>query len=370
MYYPIKLKHTDVSNIYEGATVFSAIQNTLRDDFQKTHMIFVLVDENTREHCLPALVSFTPALSNAKVIEIKSGENQKSLESANYIWKTLAEHKAGRDSLLINVGGGVISDLGGFVAATYKRGIPYINVPTTLLAMTDASIGGKLAINLDKVKNQVGVFELPRGVYIYSGFLRTVQQADFLNGISEIMKYGLIMDYGLWKKVSKLNFGTLLAEPFRNSLWDDLIRRTIKTKSEIIEKDFRDLRERRILNFGHTFGHAFESFFSKEDGQGISHGHAVASGILCESYLSTLKSGLKEKELEEIVQVVSSLFPPLPIKQEDFPRLIELMQQDKKNISGNINFTLLKTIGKGLINQHCSEEMVVQALEFFGRLGK
>ena len=332
--------------------------------------MFILVDENTRQHCLQALISYTPALQEAHIIEIKSGENQKSIETAIYIWSQLTEYKGGRDSLLINLGGGVITDIGGFVAATYKRGIPYINVPTTLVGMADAAMGGKVAINLKNVKNQVGLFELPRGVYIYSGFLRTIRQIDFLNGITEIMKYGLIMDYGLWKKVEKLNFTKVLMEPFRDSLWDDLIRRTIKSKSEIIEKDFRDLKERRILNFGHTIGHAFESFTMNEQGEGLSHGHAVAIGMICESYLSTLKTGLKETDLNEIVKVIRSLFSLVPITSESYGKLIDLMSQDKKNIQGNLMFTLLKTPGKALINQQCSIEMVKKALDFYCELTK
>ena len=370
MYYPIKIRQTDSINIYEGATVFSSIQNNIRDHYQKTHQIFILVDENTRKHCLPALLSYTPAILNPIIIEIKSGENQKNIKSASYIWEMLTEHQAGRDSLLINLGGGVITDLGGFTAATYKRGIPYINVPTTLVGMADAAIGGKIAINLGKVKNQVGLFELPRGVYIYSGFLRTLEQIDFLNGIAEILKYGLIMDTGLWKKVERLDFSSLLKERFKDSLWDDLIRRTIKTKSEVIEKDFRDLKERRVLNFGHTVGHAFESFFMDENKTGISHGRAVASGIICESFLSTLKTGLSESSLNEIVKVIKSLFPPLPLTTGDFDEIIGVKKHDKKNNQGTLNFTLLKACGKALINQLCTEEMVKQSLDFYCRVIK
>jgi 3-dehydroquinate synthase len=368
MYYPIKIKQTDSINIYEGATVFSAIQNSIRDHYLKTHTIFILVDENTKHHCLPALISYTPSLQSAHIIEIKSGEDQKSIETATYIWSQLSEYNGGRDSLLINLGGGAITDMGGFVAATYKRGIPYINVPTTLVGMADAAMGGKVAINLKNIKNQVGLFELPRGVYIYSGFLRTIRQVDFLNGIAEMLKYGLIMDFGLWKRIGKLNFTKLLQEPFRDSLWDDLIRRTIKSKSEIIEKDFRDLKERRILNFGHTVGHAFESFTMKEKEEGLSHGHAVAIGMICESYLSTLKTGLKETDMTAIVKVIRSLFPLFPISPDSFGQLIDLMKQDKKNSQGNLMFTLLKTPGKALINQHCSLEMVEKALDFYSHL--
>lgn len=365
MYIPVKIKLPIATSVYEGTTVFSAIENAVRDDFSKTHKLFILVDENTKEHCLQALTSFAPSLSSATVIEIKSGEANKSIETANYIWSKLSEHKAGRDSLLVNLGGGVITDLGGFVASTYHRGIPYLNVPTTLLGMTDASIGGKLAVNLNGIKNQVGTFELPVSVYIYSGFLRTIKQEDFLNGIAEIMKYGLIMDYGLWRRVAKLDIRSIFSQPFLNSLWDEMIKKSIKVKCELVEKDFRDVKERRMLNFGHTVGHAFESLFLERDGKEISHGHAVAAGIICESYLSIKKAGLKETEFESIVKVSRSLFPILPIEKSDFPKLIAFMQHDKKNINRQINFSLIKAIGKGLINQQCWEDQIIAALDFY-----
>ncbi|MEI6900477.1 MAG: 3-dehydroquinate synthase family protein [Bacteroidota bacterium] len=365
MYYPIKIKESDITNIYEGATVFSAVQNTLKDHFSHLNKKFILVDENTRKHCLDSLVNYTPALAGSTIIEIKSGEAQKNIETVVSIWQQLSDGNAGRDAMLVNLGGGVITDVGGFAAATYKRGIPYLNVPTTLVGMSDAAIGGKIAINLNNLKNQIGMFLLPRGTYIYSGFLRTLGRKDFLNGVAEIIKYGLIMDVGLFKKVSKLGVIQLLDQPFKDSLWDDLIRRTVKTKSEIIEKDFRDHKERRLLNFGHTIGHAFESYGMTENGEGLSRGHAVAMGIICESYLSGVKAGLKQDELNEIVALITSIFPVVPIESSAISGLMTIMKQDKKSSHGELQFTLIKAQGKAIINQPIDDKLVRESFEYY-----
>ena len=370
MYYPIKIKESDSTNIYEGATVFSAVQNTLKDHFSHLNKRFILVDENTKKHCLEALIGYTPALAGSTIIEIKSGEEQKSIETVMSIWEQLTVGNAGRDSLLVNLGGGVITDVGGFAAATFKRGIPYLNVPTTLVGMADAAIGGKIAINFKSFKNQVGMFLLPRGTYIYSGFLRTLNRKDFLNGVAEIIKYGLIMDVGLFKKIAKLGVIELFNQPFKDSLWDDLIRRTVKTKSEIIEKDFRDHKERRLLNFGHTIGHAFESYAMAENGDGLSHGHAVAMGIICESYLSGVKAGLKQNELDEIVALITSIFPVVPIESSSIGDLITIMKQDKKSSHGSLQFTLIKSQGKAIINQPIEDNLVHESFEYYRTLIK
>jgi 3-dehydroquinate synthase len=370
MHYPIKIKETDISDLYTGTSVFSSISDYLKKHFNNSNQIFILVDENTKIHCLPGLQSFVPRLQNAEVIEVKSGDDCKSIDSAVHVWSMLSEKKADRDSVLINLGGGSISDLGGFVAATYKRGIIYMNVPTTLLAMTDASIGGKTAINLNKVKNQIGVFVLPRAVFIYTGFLRTLDNHNLLNGFAEIMKYGLVLDQGLWKKMSRMNYQMVINEPFKDSQWDDLIKKTVITKSDIAERDFRDVKERKYLNFGHTFGHAFESFSMNRNQVGLSHGHAVALGMICESYLSTLKTGLYQKDFDEIISVITSNYSLFPLSAESYNKIFDIIQMDKKSVRDKIAFTLLKSPGKALIDQYCSQREIEKTLDFYCRLLK
>jgi len=240
-----------------------------------------------------------------------------------------------------------------------------MNVPTTLLAMTDAAIGGKTGINLNNVKNQIGVFALPRAVFIYTGFLRTLDKHHLLNGIAEVMKYGLILDHGLWNKLLKMDFKRLVNEPFKDSMWDDLIKKTVKTKSDIAEKDFRDMKERKYLNFGHTFGHAFETFSMNDNQDGLSHGHAVALGMICESYLSTLKTKLPQQDMNEIVSVITSNFSLLPIPRDAYDNIFNIIKRDKKSIRGEIAFTLLKSPGNAMINQFCNYEMIEKSLDFY-----
>ena len=370
MHYPIKIKENDFSDLYSGTSVFSSITDYLQKHFNNSNQIFILVDENTKIHCLPGLQSFVPRLQNAEIIEIKSGENGKSIDSAVHVWSMLSEKNADRDSVLVNLGGGAISDLGGFVAATFKRGITYMNVPTTLLAMTDAAIGGKTAINLDNIKNQIGIFALPRAVFIYTGFLRTLDKHHLLNGIAEIMKYGLILDQGLWKKISRMDFQKFVDEPFKDSMWDDLIKKTVLKKSDIAEKDFRDMKERKVLNFGHTFGHAFETFSMASGRNGLTHGHAVAIGMICESHLSTLKTGLGQQDLDEIISVISANFSLYPLSRDSYQKIFDIIKMDKKSIQGKTAFTLLKSPGNAVINQFCTQEMMEQSLDFYCRLIK
>ena len=365
MHYPVKIKEADITDLYTGTSVFSSVTDYLKKHFNDSDQIFILVDENTRIHCLPGLQSYVPRLQNSRIIEVQSGDARKTVETASYVWSMLSEMHADRDSVLINLGGGAISDLGGFVAATFKRGIIYMNIPTTLVGMVDAAIGGKTAINLRGLKNQVGVFALPRAVFIYKGFLRTLEKRHMFSGIAEIMKYGLAIDQGLWNKMIKLDYRKIIDEPFRDNIWDGLIKKTVKTKSDIVEKDFRDSQERKILNFGHTFGHAFETFSTNGSQEGLLHGHAIALGMICESYLSTLMTGLGQKDLNQIVSVIKSNFPLCPINRESYPDLIDIMRKDKKSINGKIAFTLIKKPGSAVINQFCPVEMIEESLDFY-----
>lgn len=295
-------------------------------DYSAYHQVFVLVDENTQKHCLQQL----PKISNAFVIVVKSGEQHKNISTCQHIWEALSKLHADRNSLLINLGGGVLADMGGFCAATYKRGIDFIQIPTTLLAMADAAVGGKVGIDCFGLKNQVGLFALPKQVLIFPEFLKTLPTNELYAGFAEIVKHALIADFALWKQI--------LTTPFEQLIWQEIIAASVRIKNSIVLKDPTEQGERKKLNFGHTFGHAIESFYLKK-GNPILHGEAVLMGILLESELSVLQ----REEKQEIKQYILSCFA-LPYTP-NLADLKELLQNDKKNKNGKINFSLLNGIG-------------------------
>jgi len=299
--------------------------------------VAILVDENTRKDCLNKL----PKIPNSKVIEIKSGEKNKNISTCNFIWQELTNHNFSKNSLLINLGGGVIGDMGGFCAATYKRGIDFIQIPTTLLAMTDASIGGKLGVDLLALKNQIGLFTNPKSVLIYPDFLESLPLNQLKSGFAEVLKHALISNKNLWNK--------LLNTSFEKLNWNEIILLSVEIKNKIVLSDPKEKGERRKLNFGHTYGHAIESFYLKKSTP-ILHGQAIALGMLIESKMSSLS----ESEKVEITAFILSNFtlPYNPAKNQ----LINFMRNDKKNLDEKINFTLLDGIGSCTINNFFSED--------------
>jgi 3-dehydroquinate synthase len=288
--------------------------------------VAILVDENTKKDCLSKLPNF----ENSIIIEIQSGEENKNLSTCNFIWGELTKHNFDRNSLLINLGGGVIGDMGGFCASTYKRGIDFIQIPTTLLAMVDASVGGKLGIDFDGLKNQVGLFKNPKTVIIYPEFLKTLDKNQLVFGFTEVVKHALIADKEFWN--------TILETPFEKLNWNYIIETSVQIKNNIVLNDPREKGERKKLNFGHTFGHAIESFYLQK-GTPIFHGQAIALGMLIESKMSDL-SELEKREITEFI-LSNFTLPYNPAKN----KLIAFMQNDKKNKVGKINFSLLKGIG-------------------------
>jgi 3-dehydroquinate synthase len=288
--------------------------------------VAILVDENTKRDCLNKLPNF----ENSIIIEIPSGEENKNLSTCNFIWGELSKHNFDRDSLLINLGGGVIGDMGGFCSSTYKRGIDFIQIPTTLLAMVDASVGGKLGIDFDGLKNQVGLFSNPKTVIIYPEFLKTLDKNQLVFGFVEVVKHALIADKEFWNSI--------LETPFEKLNWNYIIETSVQIKNNIVLNDPREKGERKKLNFGHTFGHAIESFYLQK-GTPLLHGQAIALGMLIESKMSDL-SELEKREITEFI-LSNFTLPYNPAKN----KLIEFMQNDKKNKVGKINFSLLKGIG-------------------------
>ena len=320
-----------------------------------TENIFILVDENTAA-LLPNLIKTVSKIQNASIIEIPSGEANKTIETCIKIWKTLSDNQVNKKGLLINLGGGVITDLGGFVASTFKRGINFLNIPTTLLAMTDAAIGGKTGVDLDNFKNQIGIINSPVGIYYDSNFLSTLPKNELISGFAEVLKHGLIKSNSYWSKCTNISFEHLN--------WEEVILGSVEIKCSVVKRDPHEKGERKLLNFGHTIGHAIETFMMNQSTP-IMHGEAVAIGIICESYISTKIAKLSRVELEEITINISKLFPKIELNKSTFSNLIELMKNDKKNISNEINFSLLDSIGSGIYDQNCSEEMIIEALSYY-----
>ena len=288
--------------------------------------IAILVDENTKRDCLPKI----PQLENSIIIEIKSGEKHKNINTCNFIWKQLTAHNFDRNSLLINLGGGVIGDMGGFAASTYKRGISFIHIPTTLLAMVDASVGGKLGIDFQDFKNQIGLFNNPESILINPDFLETLPENQLKSGFAEVVKHALILDKNLWKEI--------ISVPFNKLNWRKIIENSINIKNKIVLSDPYEKGERKKLNFGHTFGHAVESYYL-EKGNPILHGEAVLMGILLEVEISAIS----QEQNNEIKNYIFSNFTlPFTPKKSD---LLPFLMNDKKNKVGKINFNLLTSIG-------------------------
>lgn len=322
--------------------------------------IFILVDENTLKFCLPPLIAKVARLHEAEVIEIGSGEESKSIDVCSQLWQAFSELGVERSSLLINLGGGVVSDIGGFIAGTFKRGIRFINIPTSLLAQVDASIGGKTGVNSAGFKNEVGIFNTPKAVFVDPDFLDTLSQSEFLSGFAEIIKHALICDATFWEEIKLLSLLDL-------STIDPAILHSISIKNEIVNSDPLETGRRKILNFGHTIGHAVESYSFESDSRTLLHGEAVAMGIVCESYISKKLGLLSQNELEEITAFIFSHFIPVNLERMAFHRIIELMRHDKKNRDGDIRMALLDGIGNAVIDKKVKVDKILESLNFYTR---
>lgn len=318
--------------------------------------IFILVDENTEEKCLPLLKSKLD-IQYTRVITIPAGEEQKHLQNVELIWKTFVQFGADRSSLLINLGGGMVCDMGGFAAASFKRGISFINIPTTLLAQVDASVGGKTGFNYLGFKNEIGFFAHPQAVIINSEFLRTLDDRNILAGWAEMIKHNLIFDVKEWEvfkhmDVKSINYADL----------NQLIARSVKIKKHFVESDPNEKSERKVLNFGHTVGHALESYFLKQPNP-LLHGEAVAYGIVCELFLSFELLGFPKAKLDEVARYVLNLYGVPDLNPKVFGTLADLMVHDKKNKEGEMRFVLLQDIGKPVIDVKVDHPTLINSLE-------
>lgn len=320
--------------------------------------LFILTDEHTRRLCLPALENL-PEIKEAVSITIGAEDVHKTLETLASVWTALSNQGATRHSLLINLGGGMVTDLGGFAAATFKRGMAYINLPTTLLAMVDASVGGKTGINFNGLKNEIGAFAPASSVLIETDFLRTLDATNFFSGYAEMLKHGLISRTDHWAEL--LNFDTAHID-YR--VLKQLVGQSVQVKEEIVAQDPYEKGIRKALNLGHTVGHAFESLALAEN-RPVLHGYAVAWGMVCELYLSHLRVGFPKDKMRQTIQFIKENYGIFHFDCKKYEQLYAYMTHDKKNTSGIINFTLLKEIGDICINQTADKETIFEMFDFY-----
>ncbi|MBC9798381.1 3-dehydroquinate synthase [Sinomicrobium weinanense] len=327
---------------------------------EKNHSkVFILVDENTHIHCLPRFMGNMAEDFTAEIIEIEAGEVYKNIETCSQVWQVLSEMGADRKSLLINLGGGVVTDLGGFVASTFMRGIDFVNIPTSLLAMVDASVGGKTGVDLGPLKNQVGVINVPETLLVDTAFLNTLPPEQMRSGLAEMLKHGLIYDKNYWKEFQNLSALDL------NDL-DTLIRDSIIIKNNIVMEDPREAGLRKTLNFGHTLGHAIESYFLQNpEKPTLLHGEAIAIGMILETFLSREIEQFPGEKLEQVSSVILSYFPKVTIEENDIGSIISYLKYDKKNTHGNINFVLLRDIGTPSIDVRANNELITRSFTYY-----
>ena len=342
-------------SVHFNEKAYVALNNHLaKSNYSK---IFILVDENTHNCCLPIFMSKIEGEYDFEIIEIEEGEINKNIATCTQVWEVLSELDADRKSAMINLGGGVVTDLGGFVASCFKRGIDFINVPTTLLSMVDASVGGKTGVDLGPLKNQVGVINQPQIVVVDTDYLNTLDQRQLNSGYAEMLKHGLITDAAYWEALKGLTgFDDL----------DEYILRSVAIKNEVVQQDPTEQHLRKILNYGHTLGHAVESYFleSKEH-QLLLHGEAIAVGMILEGYLSYKLTGLSKSDLEDIKATFLGRYKKVDFEQKDIDTILTLLKFDKKNSHGNVNFVLLKRIGEPAIDIKVTPELLEESFAYY-----
>jgi 3-dehydroquinate synthase len=319
--------------------------------------IFVLTDSNTNKHCLPL---FDNKFQHPyTLLTMEAGETKKHLATCEYLWALLSEQGADRNSLLINLGGGVVTDLGGFVACTYKRGIDFINIPTSLLGMVDASVGGKTGVDFQGLKNQIGIIREPEFILIDDAFLLTLPEEERRSGYAEMLKHGLIADADYFSLLSSKSISI-------HDQMTDHIRHSVNIKSQVVTKDPFERNLRKILNYGHTLGHAIETHFLEHPTKKrLLHGEAIAIGMIMEAELSYRTKNLTVEERDQIKTVFSSIYDPVSFAESDLIEIKGLLKYDKKNQSDQVRFVLLQAIGKPVIDCLVREEDINAAFRFY-----
>jgi 3-dehydroquinate synthase len=322
-------------NIYVGDKSFDSLNTFLKKNDYSNY--YILCDEHTFEFCLPTLLFHSPVLNDAEIIELESGEDKKTLETCVQVWGALTDTGADKKSLIVNLGGGVISDLGGFVASTFKRGIDCINIPTTLLSMVDASVGGKTGVDFEGIKNHIGTTAEPKGIFVNPTFLETLSERQIKNGFAEIIKIALIADIDFWKELKKLKSVTEFSS-------EKIITKAIALKNTIVKKDLQEQNIRKSLNFGHNIGHALESALIKHN-KDILHGEAIAAGMIMEAEIAKGLKQISGKEQKEIVSYLSFIYKKIKITKETETQLLQYILHDKKNEGDKLCFALPNGIG-------------------------
>ena len=333
---------------------YTALTKLLTD--KKYSSIFILVDENTVTHCYPVFIENLQSSFNFQLIQIPSGEIHKNLETCVTVWNKITDLGADRKSLFITLGGGVITDLGGFVASCFKRGIDFVNIPTTLLSMVDASVGGKTGVDLGVLKNQIGLFANPQMVIVDDAYLNTLSSREVTSGMAEIIKYGLTYDMKLFNQIKES----------KDHKINKLIHRSIEIKNEVVLQDPKEKHLRKILNFGHTLGHAIESFYLESaTKETLTHGEAIAIGMICESYMSSKTLNFAEKKVAEIKDTILSIYPKIQLLSEDFPAILDYLKHDKKNVNGHVNFVLLFDFEDYKIDCKVTDELIMESMNYY-----
>ncbi|MEZ4796615.1 MAG: 3-dehydroquinate synthase [Flavobacteriaceae bacterium] len=350
----IKTGHCDIhfnANCYVELNDFIAKSN-----FSK---LFILVDSNTHENCLPKLMSNLETNFEIEIIEIENGEEYKTIDTCLGVWNALSELDADRKSLMINLGGGVVTDLGAFVASTFKRGIQYINVPTTLLSMVDASVGGKTGVDLGALKNQIGVINNGAMVLIDTTYLDTLPNNELRSGYAEMLKHGLISSEDYWNRLRDLSNLTL-------ANLDKLIYESVIIKNNIVTEDPRENGLRKTLNYGHTLGHAIESLFLEDSTKTtLLHGEAIAIGMVLATYISNKLLGFPEQKMKDVKSTMIDLYSKVDFTNKDYQEIISLLKFDKKNSHGNINFVLLNDIASPKIDCIVENKLILEAFDYY-----
>lgn len=365
-------KKNEGTCVLTGELSFVASENMLAAALSKyigeTEKYLLLADTNTAKHCLPVIKNSPLNIPDTHIITIEAGEGSKNPASLNYVWTRLQQAGAGRRTTLINLGGGMITDLGGFAASTYKRGIPFINVPTSLVGMADAAIGGKTGINLGHVKNQAGSFASPEAVIIWPGFLYTLSLEELFSGYAEMIKTALVSDKSLFDKIYNTDFSLTERNTFIGKISRTLLREVAVIKKNICDTDFFDHGQRQCLNFGHSIGHAIEAMYLKRQ-EPLSHGYAVACGMICEAYLSEVLAGLSHDDCERVQGLLTAIYPGIALQTADLEEIIGLIRQDKKNTGGKIQMSLLRAIGQCNPGVPCPEQHIRKSLTKYIELG-
>ena len=351
------------SNIHSNIIFSQQIETELENIINRFAVgkVFLLTEETPAKLCLPLIQNLIDHYQ-IRVIEIKGGETHKSIRSVEQVWEVLSKYGADRKSLLINIGGGMLTDLGGFAASTFKRGMAFLNIPTTLLAQVDASLGGKTGFNFNGLKNEIGVFNEPDTVIINTNFLKTIDNENFLSGYAEMLKHGLIKSPEHWTELMAYDLKHINYEALQ-----EIIAHSVAVKEWHVVNDLTEKNIRKALNFGHTVGHAFESYALHQN-RPVLHGFAVVYGMIAELFLSVKKCGFDEKLLQSVAGWMLDKYGKFEIATSDYETLYELMTHDKKNEGNRINFTLISKIGQVEINQDCSKELIFEALDYYRKL--